>query len=127
MGMHVILETGPETRLPRPFPDTDSKDFLAVMFGLGNELLKGLGVDLSPFYGVPAEYIDEQEMRALWGDEADSKIAYVRRCNEAAWQPPARFIACLQQLAERLEGSDRKLPADVLATADPTGHREGYF
>jgi hypothetical protein len=127
MGMHLILETDPETRLPRPFPDTDSKDFLAVMFGLDNELLEGLGVDLAPFYGVPAEYIDEQEMRAAWGDEADSMIAYVRRINEAAWGPPARFIACLQQLAERLEQSDRKLPAEVLAAADPAGLREGYF
>jgi hypothetical protein len=127
MGMHLILETDPETSLPRPFPDTDSKDFLAVMFGTANESLEGLGVDLAPFYGVPAEYIDEQDVRAAWGDEADSMITDMRRNNEAAWEPPARFIACLRQLAERLENSDRKLPAEVLAEADPNGLRGGYF
>lgn len=127
MGMHVILEADPETALPRPFPDTDSKDFLAVMFGIANEPLEELGVDLTPFYCVPATFIDEEEMRAAWGDEADSMIADAKRNNETAWQPPARFVACLEQLAERLEMSDRKLPAEVLATADPTGHRAGYF
>lgn len=127
MGMGVILEADPEARLPMPFPDADGQNFLAVMFGVANEPLEGLGVDLAPFYGVPAEYIDEQEMRAAWGDEADSMIADVRRNNEAAWQPPARFIACLQRLAERLETSGRKLPAEVLAAADPIGHRESYF
>jgi hypothetical protein len=128
VGVKVLLESEPPMPLPRAFPDTDSKDFLAVMFGLANEELEeGLGVSLSSFYFVPASLLDEEEIRADWGEDAEQMIADTKRNNEAAWQMPDRFIACLEQLTERLEQLGRRLPPEVLAAVDPTGCRESYF
>jgi hypothetical protein len=127
MSMKLLLEVEPEMPLPRLFPHTDGKGFLRFMFGLANEPLEdGLGVNLSPFYCI-AGCIDEDAIRADWGGESDSMIASARAQEEHAWQSPGRFIAALEQLAERLEQSGQGLPPEVYAAVDPTGHYAAYF
>lgn len=44
-----------------------------------------------------------------------------------AWHPPNAFIACLEQLANRLEKAGKKLPAAALTGIAPGGRDRSYF
>jgi hypothetical protein len=127
MGVAVLLESEPELSIPSGFPKTDSKGFLATLFGPRVEVLEqGLGVDLAPF-GHVATFADEEMIREDYGHEADAVIAEANRESELAWQTPDAFIASLPQLAERLEREGRKLPPAVHDLVDPGGHRLAYY
>ena len=127
MGMALLIESDPELPCPDAFPDTDSKDFLATMFGPRVGVLERLlGLDLAPLKHCATD-TDEEMLREDWGEEAEQRIAEARRDSDLAWHAPDEFIACLGRLAARVEESGRKLPPDVYRAFDPGGHFRRYF
>jgi hypothetical protein len=130
MGMALLIESDPPLECPQAFPDTDSKYFLGTMFGPRVEVLeRRLKLDLAPLKHCATDTGEGSEamIREDWGEEAGAMIAEAKRSSELAWHPPEAFIACLEQLAARLEESGRKLPAAVYRAVDPSGHDRGYY
>lgn len=126
----MLIESDPELECPEAFPDTDSKHFLGTMFGPRVEVLeRRLKLDLAPLKHCATDVGEgsEEMIRADWGDEAEQMIAEAKQSSERAWHPPDAFIACLEQLAARLEEAGRKLPAAVYRAIDPTGRDRDYF
>jgi hypothetical protein len=126
----LILDTDPPLRGLDPFPQTDSKDFLGLMFGPRRAALEAaLGLDLAPLHHCASDTSEgaEQMLREDWGDEAEAMIAEYRRHSELAWHSPDEYIACLGQLAELLERHGRKLPEAACRAVDPRGQDRAYF
>ena len=130
MSVTLTLETEPPLRELDPFPETDSKDFLGLMFGPGRGAFeRALGLDLAVLHHCASDTSEgaEQMLREDWGEEAEAMIAESRRSSALAWHTPDEFIACLERLADRLERHGRKLPEAVCRVVDPRGHARGYF
>jgi hypothetical protein len=121
--MALLIESDPELKCPRAFPETDSKVFLGTMFGPRVEVLEHrLKLDLAPlkYCAVFVDAEAEEELGRDWAEQA-------RRNSELAWHPPDAFITCLEQLAARLEAAGRKLPPPVYRALDPSGRDREYF
>jgi hypothetical protein len=128
--MGLILQSDPTLECPDPFPRTDSKHFLGVMFGPRVAVLeRRLKLDLAPLKHCATDTSEgaEQMLREDWGDEADAMIAEARRRSELAWHTPDAVIACLEALAAKLEATGRKLQGVVAGAVDPDGHDREYL
>lgn len=130
MSVILTLETEPPMSGLNPFPETDSKDFLGIMFGPQRAVLeRALGVDLSPLRHCATDTSEgsQRMIREDWGEEAEAMIAQDNERSALAWHTPDEFIACLERLAERLERHGRKLPEAVCRVGDFGGRYRPYF
>jgi hypothetical protein len=126
----LSLETDPPLSGLDPFPETDSKDFLGVMFGPQRAVLeRALELDLTALRHCASDTSEAtaQMLREDWGEEAEAMIAEAKQSSELAWHSPDEFIACLERLAERLERHGQRLPEGVYRVVEPRGLDGGYF